>query len=71
MWGHHCIPNFLLRTVRQDTLPQGERLLVFLGRELRTSVSLLRSKVEGKVMASEAKHKAARDAHTKFRVLPW
>ena len=48
-----------------------KNLLVFLGRELGTRVSLLHSKVKGKVMASEAKQKAARDAHAKLRVLPW
>ena len=68
MSGQHCIPNFLL-TYRATRHPPTRRTPadLFLGSEPRTRFTLLHSKVEGKVMASEAKQKAARDSYIKIR----
>ncbi|XP_015749793.1 PREDICTED: uncharacterized protein LOC107329635 [Acropora digitifera] len=66
MSGQHYIPNFLptYRATRHPTTGRTPANL-FLGHELPTSLTLLCSKVEGKVMASEAKQtEAAPD--TKF-----
>ena len=62
------IKNFLL-TYRSTKHPTTGRTpaSLFLGRELRTRLSLLRPNVGEKVMDSQAKQKATHDAHVKFR----
>ena len=60
--------NFLL-TYRSSRHPTTGRTpaSLFLGRELGTRLTLLRPKLEEKVMDSQAKQKATHDVHTKFR----
>ena len=62
------IDNFLL-TYRSTNHPTTGRTpaRLFLGRELRTRLSLLRPNVGEKVMDSQAKQKATHDVHPKFR----
>ena len=62
------IENFLL-TYRSTKHPTTGRTpaSLFLGRELRTRLSLLRPNVGEKVMDSQAKQKATHDVHSKFR----
>ena len=62
------IANFLLayRSTRHATTGRTPASL-FLGRELRTRLTLLRPNVGEKVMDSQAKQKATHDAHAKFR----
>ena len=62
------IGNFLL-TYRSTKHPTTGRTpaSLFLGRELRTRLTLLRPSTGEKVMDSQAKQKAAHDVHIKFR----
>ena len=62
------IGNFLL-TYRSTKHPTTGRTpaSLFLGRELRTRLTLLRPSTGEKVMDSQAKQKAAHDVHVKFR----
>ena len=62
------IANFLLayRSTRHATTGRTPASL-FLARELRTRLTLLRPNVGEKVMDSKAKQKATHDAHAKFR----
>ena len=62
------IENFLL-TYRSTKHPTTGRTpaSLFLGRELRTRLSLLRPNVGEKVMDSQAKQKVTHDAHVQFR----
>ena len=62
------VENFLLyyRSIKHPTTGRTPASL-FLGRELRTRLTLLRPNVEEKVMDSQAKQKATHDLHTKFR----
>ncbi|KAK2566762.1 Transposon Tf2-6 polyprotein [Acropora cervicornis] len=62
------IANFLLtyRSTRHPTTGSTPAKL-FLGRELRTRLTLLRPNTGEKVMDSQAKQKATHDVHAKFR----
>ena len=65
---HQRIENFLLmyRSTKHPTTGRTPASL-FLGRKLRTRLSLLRPNVGEKVMDSQAKQKATHDVHSKFR----
>ena len=62
------IANFLLtyRSTKHSTTGRTPASL-FLGRELRTQLTLLRPHTGEKVMDSQAKQKATHNVHTKFR----
>ena len=62
------IANFLLtyRSTAHSTTGRTPASL-FLGRELRTRLTLLRPSVGEKVMDPQSKQKATHDAHAKFR----
>ena len=64
------IANFLL-TYRSTTHPTTGRTpaSLFLGRELRTRLTLLHPSVEDKVMDSQAKQKVTLDTNAKFRIV--
>ena len=67
MTVQQCIANFLL-THRSTTHPTTGRTQasLFLGREVRTWLTLLHSSKEDKVMDSQAKQKVTLDTNAKF-----